>query len=51
MRSAEPAQRLGAALADLHLAQHAGELVGQRALGVARDLLDGGVEGRARTPR
>ena len=44
VRSPSAAQRVGAALADLHLAQHPGELVGERALGVAGHLLDGGVE-------
>ena len=44
---AQRAQRVGAALADLHLAQHAGELLGQRALGVAGHLLDRGVEAEA----
>ena len=44
---AERAQRVGAALADLHLAEHPGELLGQRALGVAGHLLDRGVEAEA----
>ena len=40
----ERAQRLGARRPDLHLAEHPRELVGQRTLGVVRDLLQGGVE-------
>ena len=48
---AERTQRVGTALPDLHLAEHPGELLGQRALGVAGHLLDRGVEARARTRR
>ena len=47
VRSAMRPQRFRATLADLHLPQQPGELLGQRALGVAGHLLHGGVEAEA----